>query len=445
VNLIFICSDTFRADHLDCYGDTQTDTPNLDKLAEEGVVFQSVFAEGLPTINARRVFITGRRLFPGWEAREHKGDHLGWQPGWHALAEDDVTIAELLQAKGYTTAFVTDTYHMFKPTGNFHRGFDAWHWIRGQEQDRYITGPREKVDFKPYVREGTYHRRRFQGLEQYLLNVMPRRKEEDYFVAQVMSKAADWLVDNVGNRPFFMWVDCFDPHEPWDPPKEYADRYCPAYSGIEPIVGAGRTVDKYTPEEWQRLLALYRGEVTLVDKWIGHLLDRLEELDLVEETIVVFTSDHGTILGEQGVVHKANYMLIAPETQIPLIIRHPDPQWRGKRAGGLVQAQDIMPTLLKLLGEEIPDSVQGEDMWPLVTGERETLHDYVITAYNNYASVRDAEWNYIVPYAEPHHGDKKPPRLYNLRRDPREETNVIADHPDVAKEMQRRLDEHMTE
>jgi arylsulfatase A-like enzyme len=374
----------------------------------------------------------------------HKGDHLTWQPGWHALDEEDVTIAEALQANKYTTAFVTDVYHMFKPTGNFHRGFDSWQWIRGQEQDRYLTGPREDVDFTPYVRGNAYQRRRFQGLEQYLLNVSRRRNEEDYFVAQVMRTAADWISDNVGNLPFFMWVDCFDPHEPWDPPREFADIYCPNYKGRDPIVGA-KSVADLPPEEFERMKALYAGEVTLVDKWIGHLLDRLEECGLKEDTIVAFTSDHGTLLGEDGHIHKSHHMLIQPEVRLPFIVRHPDKQFAGKRVEQLVHAPDFMPTLLGLLGVDAPDRVTGRNIWPLVTGEADSIHDYVVTAYTYYASIRNEKWNYIIRYAEHERAPDMPPRLFDVKNDPQERKNVVDSNPSVAAEIQARLDEYIKE
>jgi len=388
--------------------------------------------------------MTGRRLFPGWESREHKGDHLGWQPGWHALDEDDVTMAEVLQEAGYTTGFVTDVYHMFKPTGNFHRGFDSWQWIRGQEQDRYISGPRDDVDFGPYVRGDSYQRRRFQGLEQYLLNVSKRKDEEEYFVAQVMRTAADWISDNTGNSPFFLWVDCFDPHEPWEPPREYADIYCPDYDGPEPVVGA-KSVDKLTPEEFERTKALYAGEVTLVDKWIGHLLDRLDECGLTDDTIVAFTSDHGTLLGEHGHIHKSHYMLIRPEVRLPLLVRHPDRQFAGKRVEALVHAPDFAPTLLGLLGVDPPDRVTGKDMWPLVTGDAESIHDFVVTAYTYYAALRTTDWNYIITYTDPIRGTELAPRLFDLQNDPDETTDVVSDHAETAAELRARLDEYMKE
>jgi len=442
VNLIFICADTFRADYLGCYGNGEIQTPNLDRLANDGVVFESVYAEGLPTINARRVYMTGRHLFPKWEAREHKGDHLSWQPGWHALDEEDVTLAEVLQQAGYTTAFVTDVYHMFKPTGNFHRGFDSWQWIRGQEQDRYLTGPQEDVNFKPYVRDGAYQRRRFQGLEQYLLNVGRRKSEEDYFAAQVMRTAADWVSDNLSNQPFFMWVDCFDPHEPWDPPKEFADMYMPGYTGREPIVGA-KTVDELPPEEFERTKALYAGEVTFVDKWIGHLLDRLDSSGLMDDTIIAFTSDHGTLLGEGGLIHKSHYMLIRPEVRLPFIVRHPGKQFAGKRVSSLVHAPDFMPTFLRLLGVDVPERVTGKDIWPLVAADAGLIHDEIVTAYGYYASIRNSEWNYIIRYAENDRAPEMPSRLYNLKTDPDEAEDVAPAHPEVAEELDTRLQKYI--
>ncbi len=443
-NLLVICTDTWRADYLGCYGCEEIRTPRLDRFAEQGVVFDHAFAEGLPTLNARRIYFTGRHLFPEWEARPHKGDHLGYQPGWHAFDEDDVTLAEWLQARGYVTGLISDTYHMFKPTGNFHRGFDSWRWVRGQEQDRYETGPRDEVDFAPYVKPGAYQRRRFQGLEQYLLNTLRRRGEADYFTAQVLSAAAQWLKDNQGNQPFFLWVDCFDPHEPWDPPRRCADLYYPDYEGPELIwPGGGR--DDYTDEEWRRIRALYMGEITFLDEWIGRVLDTLDELELAERTVAAFTSDHGTLLGEQGLLRKKHEYLLQGETRLPLIIRAPGEAAAGRRVDAFVQAHDFMPTWLRLLGEPAPDAVTGQDAWGLVTGETESLRDYVVTAYGSYAGVRDREWCYIERVADLLPGEQDvPPQLYHLPSDPGEERNVAADYPDVCAlqraRLQRRLE-----
>jgi len=436
LNLIVICTDTWRADHLGCYGNSWIDTPNLDHLAEEGVVFEHFYAEALPTLPCRTVLYTGTHLWPRWEVREHAGDHLGYQPGWHQIPEGPVTLAEVLQGSGYTTALISDVYHQFKPTGNWHRGFDSWEWVRGQEQDRYLTGPRDQVDLAPYMREGTYERRRFQGLEQYLLNQIERRSEEDYLCAKVLRKGADWLRANTDNQPFLLWCECFDPHEPWDPPSEYADRYCPGYEGPEFISPPGE-VEKVTEPEFERIKALYAGECSLVDRWIGRLLDAARELGLWDNTMVVFTSDHGTNLGEHGLIAKRPWTLEQQEARLPLIVRHPDPELAAKRVDALLHAPDLAPTVLGLLDVPAPPAMTGTDFWPIVAGEAEAMHEEVVTAYGPYAALRTRDWLYTARYSE-HLGraDRHAPKL---SRTSDELQDVTTEHPEVAKEMAARL------
>ncbi len=136
-NIIIIIADTFRADHLGCYGSARVKTPYLDGFAKQSVVFTNANAEGLPTIPCRRVYHTGKSVLP----------EAAWQP----LAADDVTFAQVLSRHDYTTGFIVDTYHHFKPDYNFHRGFDSWQWVRGQETDRWKSGPQDKFDPKNHM------------------------------------------------------------------------------------------------------------------------------------------------------------------------------------------------------------------------------------------------------------------------------------------------------
>src|SRR5436190_20480508 len=240
-NAIVICADTFRADHLGCYGNAWIHTPHLDRLAAEGIVFEDCFAEALPTIPARKAYFTGRPLFPWWEARPYKGDSLSRQPGWHPLPEHEVTIPEIVHPQGYVTGLVADTYHLFKPGMNLARGFSSWQVVRGQQADPYRCGPRAALPSlaAPYTGLDGADLQRSSlprgSTRQYLLNNQDRREEADYLVARVMRAAAAWLEDAAGGPPFFLWVDCFDPHEPWDPPRAYADLYDPDYTGPEPV------------------------------------------------------------------------------------------------------------------------------------------------------------------------------------------------------------------
>lgn len=190
LNMIVIIADTWRADHLGCYGSTHIETLYLDKFAKQSVLFTNANAEGLPTIPCRRVYHTGKSVLP-----ESK-----WQP----LSRDDVTFAEVLRKHGFTTSFIVDTYHHFQPNYNFHRGFDSWQWIRGQETDRWKSGPKQKFNPKKHMPAHLWNELYDRNIRQYMMNTQDRKSEEDYFCAQSCSTAMNWLEENVSSKPFML-------------------------------------------------------------------------------------------------------------------------------------------------------------------------------------------------------------------------------------------------
>jgi arylsulfatase A-like enzyme len=279
---------------------------------------------------------------------------------------------------------------------------------------------------------------RILGLVQYLWNQRGREREEDYQCARVFRTAMRWLEENAANAPFLLWVDSFDPHEPWDPPSAYADRYYP-YEGIDFIYPNNQDA---TPEERERIKALYWGEVTFVDKWVGAFLNKVDELGLWQDTVVVMTSDHGTQLLDHGRFGKGSDELHPFNTRITLYVRHPNGP-RGTQIDAFVQSHDLMPTALRWL--EVPyANVDGQDAWTLVTGERDTLRDHVVIGWAGFvsgnaggrASVRDDKWNYAVTV---HEADPEP-ELYYLPSDPDEAHNVHDQHPEVVARQHARLE-----
>jgi len=443
MNFIGICLDTFRADII---GEGKklsfVETPNLDAFARESVSFERAFGEGQPTLQIRRAFFTGCRSFP-WRYNFDRRGHWHHAAGWHKIPPHQDTIAEILLSRGYLTGMVADVYHMFKATMNFTRGFVSYEFIRGQENDNYKAGSIKSIEeqLKRHVKEPINYKRHA-TLIQYLLNVQDRRREEDYFAARVFRTAADWLTANVDNQPFFLWVEAFDPHEPWDPPVHYADKYCPNYSGRDYIMpGAAYEYEPPTPEELERIKALYYGEVTFVDTWVGHLLNRIDELKLRDNTIVMVLSDHGTEIMDDGKFGKGPHNLRAYTTGIVWLVRHPEGP-RNHKVSAFVQSHDVMPTILSLLGIEC--NVDGENAWSLVTGEREQIRDHVVTGWAGWtngsaigrASVRDDEWNYVVAVGQ----EDDSPELYHLTEDPEEKRNVVSEHPQVVEKQRKRLE-----
>jgi len=449
MNVIVLVADSLRVDHLGCYGST-VQTPNLDRLASESALLTQAYAENLPTLPCRTAWWTGRHLFT--------------QRGWQPFAPSDYLLAELLWDKGYTSALVTDVYHMHKPVYNCGRGFDTVQWIRGQEYDPWIVDPEIKVDTT------RFHRLRGDAsdalwgprFEQYLRNVSWYRKEEDYNVARVVQAAIDWL-ERITRRQkdhLFLWVDCFDPHEPWDPPSPYREMYDPDYEGqalIDPVPGP---IDGYmTPDELRHTLALYAGEVTFVDKWLGVLLGRMRELGIYDNSLIMFTSDHGEPFGEHGIVRKAQPWGYEELAHIPWLIHHPDGLGAGQQIGGFVQPPDMMPTILDALGVggalgtsalqleftapvrlTFPQDMvvnrrtvqlHGHSLLPLLDGQTDAVREFAVTAhYGRQWALRTRDWTYM------HNLDARPPELYHRPTDLQEQHNVAPAHPEVVDQLE---------
>lgn len=455
LNLIVIVSDTFRHDNLTCYGPKwleNLETPNLDRFASESVIFEDFYPEGMPTIVIRRTLYTGRRVIPCYYFPQPETVQL---PGWHAMYNEDVTMSETLLEAGYVTALISDLYHQMKPTRNFNKGFHTWWWIRGQESDYYGTSPHQLLDVSDMV--STDYLARFPYLHGFLSQYKANRnlwKQEGESLSQIVSQAAiRWLNANFEQRPFYLQVEMFDSHEPWDPPRRFLEKYMPGATGpsfIEPPYPTVPLPDSIK----QRFRANYAGEVSCVDYWIGNLLDTIRQLGLFNNSVVVFLSDHGAMLGEHGQFVKGPDKLRGQVTHDPLLIRLPGGRMAGKKVSGFAQVQDLMPTLLHLLNLKPPARVTGNNLWPLVTGETRSIHDYVVQTYGWVGAARTKEWNYSEVWKSQAHLDKfhvRPgapaetyqPQLYDLEKDPRELTDVAGQHPDVCKAMSAKLKEYI--
>ncbi|MGD2174979.1 MAG: sulfatase, partial [Candidatus Brocadiaceae bacterium] len=428
MNLIVICTDTFRADYMGCYGNDWMKTPCLDRFAEECIVFESAWGESLPTIQARRVYFTGRSLLPyDREEKQPKGVYPAL-PGWMPMEDDDVALAEYLREQGYFTGLITDVWHYFKPNMNLHRGFDTWEFIRGQEQDPWRSARVGRFETRRHVPAHMWDEGVHERLRQYLANTRDFHSEEDYFCARTFRAAVRWLEKNADKKPFFLWVDTFDPHEPFDCPPEYAAIYHDDYPCERFIFLYGIQQDKIREEDVPAIRGLYCGLATLVDRWAGHLLDAVERMELFDDTIIVFTTDHGTEFGEHGKVQKQSHLLHPPVVRLPLLVHHPDSALAGKRVKELVSAVDLMPTMLNQMGLEGPDRMTGLDFWPTVGGR--SVRECVVSGYGRYGAVRALEWNFIFPTGP---GAQHPPRLYHVPDDPEETHDVSAEHPDALK------------
>jgi arylsulfatase A-like enzyme len=426
VNFIGIMLDSFRQDHVSHYhggkpafpGVKACQTPNLDAFARECVVFDNAYPDGLPTIPVRTQLLTGQCTLP----------YRYWQP----LTKEDISVAEILRAEGYVCGLISDCCHYRAPGMNFHRGFHAYRWVRGQEYDPW-TSHTSRRDVDDYV--NSHYDANWRGLVgQFLSNTDDFCNEEDWFPAKVVDEAIDWLTHNREHSRVFAWIDSFDPHEPWDPPPRFdvylEDEAEAVREGVKRLIlPLGGPADTWAaPAEIRRIQSLYAGEAAFVDHCMGRLFQALRDLGYYDDSVIVVVADHGHPLADHGKFLKSGDRLYSEMLRVPFLVRLPG--GRGaRRTGALVQFQDMLPSVLELMGMKNNATVlQGRSFVPVLNGDADHHREFIITGYHKSVErcVRDSTWSYVQrPPGEPD-------ELYNLLDDPRELTNRIDDHPAVA-------------
>jgi len=424
-NVILVIIDSLRKDHIGAYGNTWIQTPNLDALAKESLRFTRAYPESLPTLCARRAIHSGTRTWP-FKDRPLQQAHAPTY-GWLPIPWDQATLAEILAAAGYHTVLVTDTYHQFKPHMDFHRGFKVHDWIRGQESDPYK--PPSTVsdeEMQKYMIHGEGHKAR-----QYLANISGRRQtEEDWFAPRVFLRAMELLEASSRREPFFLVVDNYDPHEPWDPPESYTRLYDPdGYDGPEPFTSQYGKDDYLTERQLERMRNLYAGEVTMADHWLGNFLERANELGVMQNTLLVLLSDHGHALGEHGYTGKPHYALWPELTDIVFLVRHPGGRGAGETSDHYASTHDVAPTILGFLGIEPTEPMQGQDLSVLLEGRVPELRPHFTLGYSDFAWARDES------YAMFSRNDGSQARLFDLREDPGMNVDIAGSNQDIVKRM----------
>jgi arylsulfatase A-like enzyme len=353
VNVIIILCDTVVRDKLSPYhrGDGPygyIQTPNIDAFARRAVRFDNHWINSAPCMPARRDLWSGRIEFPwrSWGPRE------SFDPDWTLL----------LRQTDVTTALFTDHANLMDVgAGNYHHHFDHYEFVRGHFNDHCAT----TVPIEP-GRRGMTHRI-------YAQMRAAMCDESDTYVAQNLSNVARWLDDNhASNRPFFLFVDEFDPHWPLDPPEPYRSMYLEDKSLAEKSLTTsyhGSQAEDYTDEELIWLNAQAAGKITLVDRWLGEVFDRLDRYALWDDTLVVLTTDHGEFIGEYGQMSKGHGFSYPLFARIPLLVHMPGSPLTGGATGALTCTVDLHATALDFLGQTVSEHCHGVSLLRLLRGE----------------------------------------------------------------------------
>jgi arylsulfatase A-like enzyme len=275
MKVVFLMTDTFRRDFIGAYGNRWIRTPNLDRLASMSHVFDSAYVGSFPTLPNRRDMFLG-----------HGMDGTKFNQ-WTAIERGEITLAGRLTDKGVPAMLITDTANSINRGMNFQEGFPAFYVNRGQEGDPLWTDDGVPLEFPVEPEMLRYSPERWR---QILSNRAHRKFEDDWFAPGTYKKACEWLERNYTRKDFFLWVETFDPHEPWDPPLWYERMYDPDYRGPDrsgTVYGDTKKLG-IPPRQVRNIRAKYAGECTMVDNAVGRVMHTIEKLGIMDDTAVFF-------------------------------------------------------------------------------------------------------------------------------------------------------------
>ncbi len=409
-NILFLMPDQLRAHSVGCYGNPDVRTPNIDRLAEEGLLFESAFANTPVCCPARANVLTGRYAHSN-----------GMMANDLRLRESEVTLSKVLREGGYRTGFI-GKWHLdggprlpgFVPPGPRRQGFEFWAANECSHEHFHNTYFRDTPEPHPV-----------RGFEP--------EGWTDLAIEFLEGSRKD-------HRPSFLTVQMGPPHDPYKAPDHYRRLYDPAKLSMRQNWRGGHGIPG--PAE----IAEYYGMITAIDDQVSRLMNALESFGLEDNTIVLFSSDHGDMLGSQGMRLKRKPW--EESIRVPAILRYPPLARAGRRASEIITHVDFAPTLLGLCGLKVPASMQGTNLANLVSEDKQRTPDsaffQIFGPYDGdgttqgWRGIRTSQYMYA-------RYESKPWVLYDLERDPDELRNLAADPRAVRvrEELDRRIQDWM--
>jgi arylsulfatase A-like enzyme len=375
-NVVVLLLDSLNRHLLGAYGSGEFETPNLDRLARRALRFDTHYVGSLPCMPARHDLLCGALDFL-------------WKP-WGSIELWERPLTAALRRVGVVTQLISDHPHLFESGGeNYHCEFTAWDYQRGHETDAWRTRPDPS-----WVGAPSFHR----GHTPYDNSRGYFRGEEDFPGPRTMAAAARWLDDNAAaHERFFLFIDEFDPHEPFDTPEPWASKYDPEWRGPHliwpPYIAGARAAGALSEREARQLRACYGAKLSMIDAWVGRVLDALDRNRLWDTTAVFLCTDHGHYLGEKDVWGKPAVPIYEPLGHIPLLVAWPGATPRQIPA--LTTNVDLCATWLDLFGAELPQRRHGRSLLPLLCGSTETVRDWALAGvWGREVHLMTREWKY---------------------------------------------------
>jgi len=435
-NILWICTDQQRYDTIGALGNERIHTPNLDRLVESGVALRQAYVQSPVCTPSRACFLTGR--YPRTTRCRQNGQ---------AIPPDERLITRILADAGYMCGLSGKLHLSSCAKGRVEQriddGYSAFHWSHHPQPD----WPENEYTRWLAASDQTWEGLQGGSITPYVAHGVPAEYHQTTWCAQM---AIDFIHRN-RDRPWLFSVNCYDPHHPFDPPADYLDRYAPDEMPL-PKYRPGELENKpvyqrldhqwahnepgyfhvaaMTDDDKRLVTAAYYAMVELIDAQVGRMLKALEETGQLEETIVIFMSDHGEMLGDHGIYLKGPHFY-DEAVRVPLLLSWPGRFQAGLQADAMVELVDLAPTLLQALELDVPERMQGRSLLPILTGGADPSRhrDAVYCEYYNawthkrsYGTMLRTAHEKIVVYHGVDEGE-----WYDLDEDPEEFNNLWGD------------------
>jgi arylsulfatase A-like enzyme len=363
-NFILIITDQMRGDAISCLGSLNARTQNLDKLAEEGVIFQNAYSNNPVCLPSRISMFTG--LYPHQHrALTNKG------PDWQTM---EGTLFDLFKKQGYRLGYVGKNHMLRVEKSVLEDYFDYYHFVDREDFRAYSK------HVPPWWHSDTYE------------------PSERCFTTTHTDEGIEFI--NNTDEPFFLVISYHDPHPPYMAPSEYSSKYTSEEMTIPDFMPASslstRLDDFYRAMEFDKIkdsdltetMRYYYAAISYIDENVGRLINNLHHKEIAEKTIVLFTADHGDFMGEHRMVRKGMFHYEAL-LHVPMIWYGPGQIESQFIVNNLAQSVDIMPTIGDFLGVEIPKSLPGRSLKPVLQGQELEDSDHFVFSSSLYYNLPD--------------------------------------------------------
>ncbi len=434
-NIVMVIADDMGYWSMGCVGNSEIQTPNLDQLAKEGMLFPDCFCASPVCSPARASILCGKMpsqhgvhdwiskghidyqdVSPELKAK-HQDPNASWEYAWSkGQLEGDHAIRYIENFRAYTEILAEHGYECAL-SGKWHLG-DAKNPQKGFTTWKTIAMGGDNYYYPVVLKDGQFDMLR--GV---------------YITDYITDNALDYLKNRDQEKPFYLSVHYTAPHAPWDEhhhPKEFYDLYKDCEYTATPNVPPHKWGSPYTPEQRRLWLRGYYAAVSAMDAGIGQIIKEIKEQGLWENTIFIFTADNGMSMGHHGIFGKGNgtfpMNMYDSAVKVPLIISYPAGIQGGTIAKGLFSHYDIMPTIADMMGESLDESYPGHSFKEIFEGKIPTGEDSVVVfdEYGPVRMIRTTEYKYVHRYP---YGENE---FYDLKADPGEDHNLVdSDDPKI--------------